>query len=161
MRAIARFTVRHARLTLVAWALVLAAALPQTRVVAVESVGKKAAFISETGQAMGLTNLEVVPLRAEEWSSAMGEVDVVTARALAPTAILVEYAAPILRLGGSPVAWKGRRDPQEDEAGAVAADLVGHGGERGNGAVSHARASRGRPSTRSAMMLRCTSLDPP
>lgn len=107
--------------------LVLAAALPQTRVVAVESVGKKAAFISETGQAMGLTNLEVVPLRAEEWSSAMGEVDVVTARALAPTAILVEYAAPILRLGGSLVAWKGRRDPQEDEAGAVAADLVGLG----------------------------------
>lgn len=105
--------------------LVLAAARPETRVVAIESVSKKATFIAETGQAMGLTNLEVQPIRAEEWTPGMGEVDVVTARALAPLAILVEYAAPLLRLEGTLVAWKGKGDPDEDAAGATAAELVG------------------------------------
>jgi len=105
--------------------LVLAAARPEARVVAVESVGKKATYITETAQAMGLTNLEVVPLRVEEWSTAMGEVDVVTARALAPLAILAEYAAPLLRLDGTLVAWKGKRDEDEERAGAAAAELVG------------------------------------
>ena len=41
----------------------------------------------------------------------LGVHDVVTARALAPLGVLVEYAAPLLRDGGSLVAWKGRRDP--------------------------------------------------
>ena len=36
--------------------------------------------------------------------------DVVTARAVASLAVLVEYAAPLLRRGGQLVAWKGARD---------------------------------------------------
>jgi 16S rRNA (guanine527-N7)-methyltransferase len=50
---------------------------------------------------------------------------VVTARALAPLAVLVEYAAPLLAPGGSLVAWKGARDPAEEEAGAAAAAQTG------------------------------------
>ena len=44
----------------------------------------------------------------------IGACDLVTARALAPLNVLVEYAAPLLADGGSLVAWKGRRDAAEE-----------------------------------------------
>jgi 16S rRNA (guanine527-N7)-methyltransferase len=37
----------------------------------------------------------------------------------------LEYAAPLLRVGGSVVAWKGRRDELEEAAGAAAARHLG------------------------------------
>ena len=40
-------------------------------------------------------------------------------------AVLVEYAAPLLREGGVLVAWKGARDAAEEAAGAAAAEQVG------------------------------------
>jgi 16S rRNA (guanine527-N7)-methyltransferase len=49
----------------------------------------------------------------------------VTARALGPLNVIVEYAAPLLKHGGSFVAWKGRRDPGAEADGAAAADQVG------------------------------------
>ena len=51
--------------------------------------------------------------------------DAVTARALGPLALLVEYAAPLLREDGVLVAWKGARDEAEEAAGAAAAEKVG------------------------------------
>jgi 16S rRNA (guanine527-N7)-methyltransferase len=39
--------------------------------------------------------------------------------------VLVEYAAPLLRLGGTLVAWKGARDPDEEAAGTRAALALG------------------------------------
>ena len=50
--------------------------------------------------------------------------DAVTARALAPLAVLVEYAAPLLRVGGVLVAWKGARDAAAEAAGARAAERL-------------------------------------
>ena len=47
--------------------------------------------------------------------------DAVTARAVGPLAVLVEYAAPLLRSDGVLVAWKGARDAEEEAAGAAAA----------------------------------------
>ena len=41
-----------------------------------------------------------------------------TARALAPLATLVEYAAPLLCVGGTLVAWKGARDHDEERRGS-------------------------------------------
>lgn len=105
--------------------LVLAAARPEARVVAVESIAKKAAFITQTAKAMGLENVEVIPLRAEEWDDGYEAMDVITARAVAPLAVLVEYAAPLLREGGTFVAWKGVRDEVEVAGGRQAAELVG------------------------------------
>lgn len=105
--------------------LVLAAALPAAHVVLVESVGRKCAFIDRAAAAAGLDNAEVVNARAEEWAAGIGTCDVVTARALAPLTMLVEYAAPLLRPDGVLVAWKGRRDPAEEADGAAAARLTG------------------------------------
>jgi 16S rRNA (guanine527-N7)-methyltransferase len=105
--------------------LVLAAALPAARVRLVESVARKARFLRRAVADMWLENAEVVDLRVEEWAEGAGGHDAVTARALGSLAVLVEYAAPLLRPGGTLVAWKGRRDPAEEAAGARAAEIVG------------------------------------
>jgi 16S rRNA (guanine527-N7)-methyltransferase len=105
--------------------LVLAAALPAAQVALVESVGRKAEFLRRTAAAMGLANAAVVVARAEAWPEGVGGHDVVTARALAPLNVLAEYAAPLLREGGALVAWKGRRDAEEERDGAAAAARLG------------------------------------
>jgi 16S rRNA (guanine527-N7)-methyltransferase len=103
----------------------LAVALPAVEVVLVESVARKCAFIGAAADAACLTNVEVVADRAESWSAGRGTRDLVTARALAPLAVLSEYAAPLLREGGVLVAWKGRRDADEERDAIAAADQLG------------------------------------
>lgn len=105
--------------------LVLAAVLPGTRVTLVESVGKKCKFLRRAADTLGLRNVDVVNARAEAWSGGLGTQEVVTARALAPLNVIVEYAAPLLVDGGTFVAWKGRRDPSAEADGVAAADIVG------------------------------------
>ncbi len=105
--------------------LVLAAALPETAVTLVESVAKKAAFLREAVAELGLSNAAVVADRAEAWDLGRGSQAVVTARALAPLTALVEYAAPLLRVGGSLVAWKGPGATEEETDGAAAALRLG------------------------------------
>ncbi len=103
----------------------LAVALPGARVTLVESVARKCAFIRGAADAAGLANVEVVADRAESWRAGLGTCDLVTARALAPLAVLAEYAAPLLRDDGVLVAWKGRRDEQEERDAAAAARVLG------------------------------------
>lgn len=103
----------------------LAVALPQTRVALVESIARKCAFIAAAAAAAGLENVDVVADRAETWDEGIGAIDVVTARALAPLGVLAEYAAPLLREGGALVAWKGRRDADEERIAAAAAEQLG------------------------------------
>ena len=106
-------------------ALVLAIVLPESRVTAVESVGRKCAFIEDLASAMGLANLAVVCSRAEEWTEGRGTNDAICARALAPLGVLCEYAAPLLAHGGVLVAWKGRMDDEELEVARRAAAELG------------------------------------
>jgi 16S rRNA (guanine527-N7)-methyltransferase len=105
--------------------LVLAAVLPQAHVTLVESVGRKCAWLERAVEAMGLPNASVVNARAEDWPAGLSAHDLVTARALASLNVLVEYAAPLLEEGGSLVAWKGRRDADEEADGAAAAAHLG------------------------------------
>jgi 16S rRNA (guanine527-N7)-methyltransferase len=105
--------------------LVLAAALPDAEVALVEANRRKCAFLARAAEAMGLANVAVVAERAESWHDGLGIHDLVTARAVAPLAVLVEYAAPLLDLGGTLVAWKGRRDAAEDADGVAAAAATG------------------------------------
>lgn len=115
--------------------LVLAVMLPQTQVTLVDSVRKKMEEAARVARELELENVECVWSRVEELSAvgseARAQFDVVTARALAPLAVLIEYAAPLLkdpngdRSGGSLVAWKGQPQQDElDEANRVAG-LVG------------------------------------
>ena len=78
----------------------LAIALPSAEVDLVESNRRKCEFIARAAGACGLSNVEVVNRRAEEWPEGIGRFDLVTARALAPLPVVAEYAAPLLRIGG-------------------------------------------------------------
>jgi 16S rRNA (guanine527-N7)-methyltransferase len=105
----------------------LAIALPDTAVDLIEAARRKCVVIERLAAAGAAVNARVVSERAEAWASGAGReaYDLVTARAVASLAVLVEYAAPLLRDGGTLVAWKGRRDPDEERAGAAAAELLG------------------------------------
>jgi 16S rRNA (guanine527-N7)-methyltransferase len=105
--------------------LALAVALPSAHVALVESVGRKCAFLAAAARELALGNVEVVNARAESWREGLATQDLVTARALAPLSVLVEYAAPLLVVGGSLLAWKGRRDTGEEADGAAAAAALG------------------------------------
>jgi 16S rRNA (guanine527-N7)-methyltransferase len=104
--------------------LVLAAALPGARLTLVDSVGRKCAFLERAAGELGLDNVTVVNARAEEWRAGLGANDLVTVRAVASLPVLVEYASPLLEVGGALVAWKGRRDEAEEADGAAAAGLL-------------------------------------
>ena len=105
--------------------LALAIALPAAHVALVESVERKCAFLAGAVRELGLANAEVVHGRAEAWPEGIGSHDLAVARALAPLPVLVEYAAPLLELGGALVAWKGRPDAAEEADGAAAAVALG------------------------------------
>lgn len=104
--------------------LALAVALPGAQLTLVESLARKCLFIEDTARAIRAINVRVACARAEEWSAPL-PVDVVTARALAPQAVVLEYAAPLLRLGGRLVDWRGVRDSAEEGAGDRAAGELG------------------------------------
>jgi 16S rRNA (guanine527-N7)-methyltransferase len=101
----------------------LAVALPASRVALVESAGRKCAFLERAIETAGVSNACVACARVEEWPER--GLDLVCVRAVAPLAVLVEYAAPLLRIGGRLVAWKGRRDAAEEHDGGVAAAHLG------------------------------------
>jgi 16S rRNA (guanine527-N7)-methyltransferase len=103
--------------------LALAPALPGCSVALIESASRRCQYLARAIDASGLTNVEVVHARAEEWRAEPQ--DVVTARALAALPVVCEYAAPLLREGGTLVAWKGALDPAEAAAGARAAEVLG------------------------------------
>jgi 16S rRNA (guanine527-N7)-methyltransferase len=107
--------------------LVLASALPEAHIDLVESARRKCQFLERVVGELGLENVAVVCSRAEEWAAAGGRerYSLVVARAVGLLATLVEYAAPLLRVGGQLVAWKGRRDSDEERRGEAAASLLG------------------------------------
>jgi 16S rRNA (guanine527-N7)-methyltransferase len=95
--------------------LVLAAALPEASVDLIESVGRKCEFIRVAGDRMAMSNARAICERSETWAAGQGReaYDAVTARAVGRLATLAELASPLLTDGGVLVAWKGRRDPDE------------------------------------------------
>jgi 16S rRNA (guanine527-N7)-methyltransferase len=105
--------------------LALAVALPRSEVVLVESQARKCSFMERVIGAAEVTNARVLCARVEEWREGLGGNDVVLARALAAQPVVLEYAAPLLRLGGSLVDWRGRRDAEEEAAAGGAAEELG------------------------------------
>jgi 16S rRNA (guanine527-N7)-methyltransferase len=105
--------------------LVLAVALPDARVALVESAARKCEFLERLCGLAEIRNVRVVRARVEEWADGLGSHDLVVARALAPLAVVCEYAAPLLAMGGSLVAWKGAIAESEAAAAEYAAPQLG------------------------------------
>lgn len=109
----------------------IAAALPGATVTLLEPIRKKAAFLRTAVDATGLTErVAVIAGRAEEVASEptkRGTWSVVTARAVASAADLVELAFPLLEPGGVLVAWKRGDIDAELAAARRAVDALGGG----------------------------------
>jgi 16S rRNA (guanine527-N7)-methyltransferase len=103
----------------------LAVALTAARIDLIESVGRKCEFIERAIAAAGIANARVLNMRSEEWAAEGAEgrdsYDAVTARAVGRLSTLAELASPLLREGGVLVAWKGRRDEEEERQAERAA----------------------------------------
>lgn len=111
----------------------LAAALPAARVLLVDSIAKKTAFLEAACRAVGLEDRVAVATARIEALREAGPPpgwDVVTARAVRPLDELVELALPALRIGGRLVAWKRGHLAAELAAGARAAGRLGGGTPR-------------------------------
>jgi 16S rRNA (guanine527-N7)-methyltransferase len=97
--------------------LVLAVALSGAEIDLVESVGRKCEFMGRAIEAAAIANAAVLNTRSEDWAADEGReaYDAVTARAVGRLSTLAELASPLLKPNGVLVAWKGKRDPEEEQ----------------------------------------------
>lgn len=104
---------------------VLAIALPSTEIRLVESQAAKCAYMASLAAKLELANVRIVCSRVEEWREGIGAHDVVVSRALASQQVVLEYAAPLLEMGGLLVEWRGKRQPTDEAAAERAAEELG------------------------------------
>jgi 16S rRNA (guanine527-N7)-methyltransferase len=80
-------------------------------------VSRKTAFITHAAGEAGIPNATALTIRAEDLARDDGResYDIVTARAVARLSTLAELASPLLKENGVLIAWKGRRDAEEEQ----------------------------------------------
>lgn len=105
--------------------LTLAVALPGGELRLVEAQARKCAFMEGLCATAGIANAQVICTRVEDWAEGIGANDVVLARAVAAISVVLEYAAPVLRVGGTLVDWRGRREPTAERSAHGAAQRLG------------------------------------
>jgi 16S rRNA (guanine527-N7)-methyltransferase len=86
--------------------LVGAIARPDITWVLIEPMERRTAWLQEQADVLGLTNVEVVRARAEEWSEGPS-LDAVTARAVSALRTLLPLTVPLVRDGGEFILMKG------------------------------------------------------
>jgi 16S rRNA (guanine527-N7)-methyltransferase len=99
---------------------VLAISKPDWDVTCVDTVGKKAAFVRQVAGELVLPNLHSAHARVEQLAAP--PFDVITARAFASLAGLVEGTRALLHADGVWMAMKGKRP--DDEIAALPADIA-------------------------------------
>ncbi|MCC6174701.1 MAG: 16S rRNA (guanine(527)-N(7))-methyltransferase RsmG [Chloroflexi bacterium] len=105
----------------------LAIAFPSLRMTLLEATGKKAAFLRDASDRLGLEHINVRNARAEEAGLDPVErdsYDLVVARALAPLAVALEWCLPFARIGGLVVLPRGSDLPAQLGDGRVAAETL-------------------------------------
>lgn len=90
-----------------------------------ESVGKKCAFLKYAADELGLEGVAVENMRAEDAGRGVHRerYDACCARAVARLNTLLEYCAPLVKVGGIFVAYKGDAAEEIEEAANAAAVL--------------------------------------
>lgn len=102
--------------------------LDQSRLVLLDSIAKKAAFLRHISQKLKLTNVEVVTGRAEEIArlpSYRQQFDLVVSRAVASLSTVVELALPFCQIGGKFVAQKKGEISREIDRAGKAINVLG------------------------------------
>jgi 16S rRNA (guanine527-N7)-methyltransferase len=108
--------------------LALKIARPELNVTLVDATGKKVGFLNEAIAALDVTGVVAIHGRVEELGhdpEFRARFDVATARAVAVLPVLLEYLAPLLRVGGIALLPKGRAIDDELRRGRRAAAMLG------------------------------------
>ena len=87
--------------------------MPDLSVTLVDSLSKRLTFLNALVSELGLSGIELVHARAEDFCRKPGcrdSFEYVTARAVAPMNVLLEYCLPAVKPGGKFIAMKGSRD---------------------------------------------------
>jgi 16S rRNA (guanine527-N7)-methyltransferase len=106
--------------------LALACVFPQSFWTLIEATGKKARFLEQARNALGLTNVRVWHARAEEAAKTLRSSQRwVTARAVADLPTTLELGVPLLEMGGAVVAFRGPSGTKEAEAAGPALQALG------------------------------------
>lgn len=108
--------------------LVLAMARPDLQFVLTDSASKKTKWVSELVETFALDNVRVVTGRLEllgRDGNVRESFDAVTAKALASLNVLVEFALPLLKVGGRLLAYKGPALAEEIEQAGHALEQLG------------------------------------
>ncbi|WP_075619702.1 16S rRNA (guanine(527)-N(7))-methyltransferase RsmG [Paenisporosarcina indica] len=82
---------------------------PQLQVTIVDSLNKRIQFLTHLSEQLGLSNVQFVHARAEEFGQSAKyreQYDIVTARAVARLSVLSELCVPLVKKGGQFVAMK-------------------------------------------------------
>lgn len=98
--------------------LVIAAARPDVKVTLLDSTGKKLKVVNDIGEKMGISNYEILNMRAEEAGQKKEfreQYDFATARAVAELRVLSEYCLPFVKQNGYFISMKGALADKEIE----------------------------------------------
>jgi 16S rRNA (guanine527-N7)-methyltransferase len=102
--------------------IVLAICRPDLDVVLAEPLLRRTTFLAEAVSVLGLDNVRIERIRAEQMA---GGVDAVTARAVAPLDRLARWSLPLIRPGGRLVALKGASAHREVQAALPVLERLG------------------------------------
>lgn len=90
-----------------------------------DSLLKRVGFLREVAEKLGLRNVTATHMRIEDAAlKSRNRYDAAVARAVAPLPTLVEYALPLLKVGGTLVAYKGSNYKEEISAAKNALRLL-------------------------------------
>lgn len=106
----------------------LAIAAPTLSFSLIEATRKKVVFLEEVKNRLHLSNLLIVPGRAEVLGHELAfreKYDLVIGRAVGSLSVFLELAAPLAKLGGNILAMKGRKAEEEVHAAAAALEKLG------------------------------------
>lgn len=101
--------------------------LPKSQCIGLDSTKKKVDAVERIVKSCELPNVSLICGRTEELGHQKDlreSFDIVTARAVAPIATILEYAAPLLKVGGTAVFWKSMHVAEELAASAKATSVL-------------------------------------
>ena len=94
--------------------IVLKIIYPKLEVVLVDCLNKRIKFLNKVIEELNLDRIKTIHSRIEDYGKDNREVfDIVTARAVAPLNILLEYSIPVLKVGGYFIPMKGNLDNEK------------------------------------------------
>ena len=102
--------------------------LENANVTLLDSLNKRINFLKEVSNTLGLTNIEFIHGRAEDFGKSeqyREQYDIATARAVAGLPILMEFCVPFVKVGGYFVCLKGPNANLELEESKAAMDVLG------------------------------------